>query len=59
VESCRRETSGSANQTVAMEVDWTQWRTGGVWGVQTPPKFQRPSKIGPTSTPFEKTVKNC
>ena len=23
---------------------------GGVWGVQTPPKFQRPSKIVPTST---------
>jgi len=30
---------------------------GGVWGVQTPPQFRRPSKIVPNSTRFVKTVK--
>jgi len=44
-----------------MKINWEQtfWDTtdSGVWGVQTPPKFRRPSKIVPNSTQLWKLLK--
>ena len=45
-------------QTTWTSNSWQQRRTkGGGWGVQTPPKFRRPSKIVPNSTRLWKLLK--